>query len=76
VRAFEKVRDRVDQLEAQAEIAAELNASSLDQRFASLETQADIETTLTQLKTQLGVNRAIAPDDDPDLAKIREQLSQ
>jgi phage shock protein A len=76
VRAFEKVRDRVDQLEAQAEIAAELNANSLDQRFASLETQADIESTLTQLKTQLGVNRAIAPDDDPDLAKIRAQLRQ
>ncbi|NJM47277.1 MAG: PspA/IM30 family protein [Alkalinema sp. RU_4_3] len=57
IRAFEQVRDRVDHLEAQAEVAAELNASSLDQRFASLETQADIESTLTQLKTQLGSNR-------------------
>jgi phage shock protein A len=76
VRAFERVRDRVDQLEAQADIAAELNASSLDQRFASLETQADIESTLTQLKTQLGTTNAIAAENDPDLAKIRAQLRQ
>ncbi len=76
MQAFEKMRSKVETLEAQAEVAAELNALSLDQRFASLEAQAEIETTLSELKTQIRPNTQIASAEDPDLAKIRAQLRQ
>lgn len=51
--AFERMEDRVQELEAQSEAIAELNADSLDQRFAELEGGSSIDMELANLKAKI-----------------------
>lgn len=49
--AFERMEDRVLQLEAQSEVMQELNTDDLDKKFAALEGSDDIEAELAAMKT-------------------------
>ncbi|MCS6813676.1 MAG: PspA/IM30 family protein [Cyanobacteria bacterium] len=51
--AFERMEEKVLQLEAQASAVADLSADSLDQRFAALESGGSVEEELAALKAQL-----------------------
>ncbi|NEQ99452.1 MAG: PspA/IM30 family protein [Cyanothece sp. SIO2G6] len=51
--AFERMEDRVQELEAQSEAIAELSGASLDQRFADLDSEGDIDQELAALKAKM-----------------------
>jgi len=51
--AFERMEEKVLQLEAQSEAIAELGTDDLQKKFASLEASNDIDTELAAMKTQL-----------------------
>ncbi len=51
--AFEKMEARVLDLEAQAEVSAELGTDSVEQEFAQLEDQGNVEAQLAQLKSKM-----------------------
>jgi phage shock protein A len=76
-RAFERLEEKVNNLEAQVEVNAELEANRLESRFASLTQQQSVEAELTAIKTQLG-NPALptATGSDPELEKIRSELKR
>jgi phage shock protein A len=52
-RAFEQLEERVQQLEAQAEVSTELSQNSLDQQFTQLAQSTELELALSHLKAQL-----------------------
>ena len=51
--AFEKMESRVLDLEAQAEVSAELGTDAIDRQFAQLEGQSNVEAQLAQMKAQM-----------------------
>jgi len=51
--AFERMEEKVLQLEAQSEAIAELGTDDLQKKFASLEASNDIDAELAAMKTQL-----------------------
>jgi phage shock protein A len=51
--AFERMEEKVLQLEAQSEVIAELGTDDLQKKFASLEASNDIDAELVAMKTQL-----------------------
>lgn len=51
--AFERMEERVMQLEAQSELVEELKTDELQKQFASLEAASDIDAELAQMKSQL-----------------------
>ncbi|NEO71244.1 PspA/IM30 family protein [Moorena sp. SIO3H5] len=51
--AFEKMEDKVMQLEARSEAMAELGTNQLDQKFAALEANDDVEAELAAMKANL-----------------------
>jgi phage shock protein A len=51
--AFERMEQRVLQLESQAEATAELNAGSLEQQFRNLESGGSVDAELEALKAKL-----------------------
>ena len=51
--AFEKMEARVLDLEAQAEVTAAMGTDSIDQQFAQLENQNNVDAQLAQLKSQM-----------------------
>lgn len=51
--AFERMEQKVLQMEAQAEAVAELSTDALEQRLAALGEADDVEAELTAMKTQL-----------------------
>lgn len=51
--AFERMEDKVLQLEAQTEAMSLSGTKDLEQRFASLESSSDIDTELANMKAQL-----------------------
>jgi phage shock protein A len=53
LRAFEQLEERVQQLEAQAEVSTELSQNSLDQQFTQLTQNTELELALSNLKAQL-----------------------
>ncbi|MEM9138143.1 MAG: PspA/IM30 family protein [Cyanobacteria bacterium P01_F01_bin.42] len=75
VNAFERMEERVNQLEAQStalgELNAELNADSLEQRFLSLEGGGAVEAELAAMKQQLegGTSSSRPPQSLDDQAK-------
>jgi phage shock protein A len=77
MRAFERLEEKVHNLEAQVEVNAELEANRLESRFATLTQQQSVEAELTAIKTQLG-NPALptAAGSDPELEKIRSELKR
>jgi phage shock protein A len=50
--AFERMEDRVMQLEAEVQTIAELSQDALEQKFASLDSAQEVEAELTRMKTQ------------------------
>lgn len=76
IRAFERLEAHVQQLEAEVEVNAELQANSLASRFENLNQQQLVEAELTAIKTQLGNAPSSNQANDPDLARIRSELKQ
>lgn len=61
--AFERMEEKVLQMEARADAVAELSSNELEQKFAALEAGGDIDTELAAMKAQLvaGNNPAQLP---------------
>lgn len=51
--AFDRMAERVQELEANSEAIAELNRDSLDQRFADLEGEGNVDEELAALKAKM-----------------------
>lgn len=56
--AFDRMGERVADMEAQAEAIAELSSSSLDDQFAALENGSDIDIELAAMKAKLASSEA------------------
>ncbi len=54
--AFDRMEDRVHQLEAEAEATAELSGDDLEKQFTALESGPDVDQELAALKKQLAPN--------------------
>ncbi|NES92516.1 PspA/IM30 family protein, partial [Okeania sp. SIO2B9] len=70
--AFEKMEEKVMQLEAKSEAIAELGTDSLEKQFASLEEGNDIETELEAMKAEMlpgGSNSQLPIQDSSNLRK-------
>lgn len=57
--AFDRMAEKVQELEAQSEAIAELNRDNLDQRFAELENEGTVDAELAKLKAS--INRPTLP---------------
>ena len=51
--AFDRMAEKVEELEAQSEAIAELNSDNLDQRFAELEGEGNVDAELAKLKASM-----------------------
>ena len=88
--AFERMEDKVMQLEAESETAAELGGTGIEQQFAALEAGSGVDDELAAMKAQLSggsVNQealpaadaSTAPKDDvidAELDELRSQLDK
>lgn len=88
--AFERMEDKVMQIEAESETAAELGGTGIEQQFAQLEASSGVDDELAAMKAQLSggsVNQealpsadaASAPKDaiiDAELDELRSQLDK
>ena len=82
--AFERMEEKVNQLEARAEAMAELGTDELEKQFAALEGGSNVDNQLALLKAQLhGTDRSPLPANretasnpavDPELEQLRSQL--
>ncbi len=82
--AFERMEDRVLQMEARSEAVAELAGDNLEKQFAVLESGSDVDDELAAMKAQLApapqqraLEPAEAPKDkvvDAELEQLRAQL--
>ncbi|MBW4655197.1 MAG: PspA/IM30 family protein [Kaiparowitsia implicata GSE-PSE-MK54-09C] len=84
--AFERMEDKVQELEARSSAIAELNQDSLEERFSSLES-GDVDEELAAMKEQLlsgAPAEALPPaqaepvdaGEDSDLAQLRAELEE
>ena len=67
--AFERMEEKVMQLEAQSEAIGELGSDDLQQQFAALEAGDDVDAELAAMKSQLqpgNTNAAQLPESKPD----------
>jgi phage shock protein A len=84
VAAFERMEQKVLELEAKSEAIAELNSDTLEQKFAQLASNDDLDAELAAMKAQLVSGStpsslpasAVSPPADEDLAKLRSQLEE
>ncbi|MCT7956157.1 PspA/IM30 family protein [Laspinema palackyanum] len=85
--AFERMEEKVMQLEARSEAVASLGGDDLEKKFASLESGGDVDEELTALKAQIsGSNPArlelqpvCAPRDpeiEGELQKLRDRMDE
>ncbi len=83
LQAFERMEDKVLQMEAQAEAVAELGMDDLEKRIAALGEADEVEAELAEMKTQmLGGSQASAQlpaseaisGTDKELEQLRSQL--
>ena len=88
--AFERMEEKVMQLEAESETAAELGGTGIEQQFAALEAGSGVDDELAAMKAQLSggsVNQEALPaadtssspkDDviDAELDELRSQLDK
>lgn len=51
--AFDRMAEKVEELEAQSEAIAELNRDNLDQRFTELEDEGNVDAELAKLKASM-----------------------
>ncbi|MGG6293117.1 PspA/IM30 family protein [Leptolyngbya sp. AN02str] len=82
VAAFERMEDKVQELEARSAAIAELNQDTLEQKFASLES-GDVDAELAAMKQQLMTGGApsetslpASTESDPSLDELRTQLEE
>jgi phage shock protein A len=83
IAAFERMEEKVLQLEAKSEAIAELTNNTLEQQFATLES-GDVEAELAALKAQLSSSAptslpaaSTSPQAvDDDIEKLRSQLEE
>lgn len=83
--AFERMEQKVLDLEARSEAIAELNADKLEERFAQIESGSDIDSELAAMKAELvgrpaselaaGQSTKSLPESD-DLSRLRSQLEE
>ena len=88
--AFERMEDKVMQIEAESETAAELGGAGIEQQFAALEAGSGVDDELAAMKAQLSgtsaetpkleaADASSAPKDaiiDAELDELRSQLDQ
>jgi phage shock protein A len=86
--AFERMEDKVLQLEAQSEAIGELGSNELEKKFAALEGGNDIDTELAALKANMATGTEPAklpssqtssvknPEIEAELEKLRSQTDQ
>ncbi|MEP0912817.1 PspA/IM30 family protein [Leptolyngbya sp. GB1-A1] len=84
--AFERMEERVQQIEAQAEAVAELNeGDDIDRRFRALENGGDVDSELAAMKSQLLrggstapqlQSKSVDPEVEADLKQLRSQLEE
>ena len=87
--AFERMEDKVMQLEAESETAAELGGTGIEQQFAALEAGSGVDDELAAMKAQLSGTSAetpkleaadsSSPKDsviDAELEELRSQLDK
>ena len=82
--AFERMEDKVLEMEAKSQAAAEIGGSNLESQFAQLEAGSDIDDELASMKAQISggsINQGALPsatqDQDsssPNLSKVDEEL--
>lgn len=83
MQAFDRMEEKVLQLEAQSEAITELSVDDLEQRFEKLGQADDIDAELEAMKSQAlsGTSStaqlpASQPAADPELEKLRQQLRE
>lgn len=83
MQAFDRMEEKVLQLEAQSEAITELSMDDLEQRFEKLGQADDIDAELEAMKSQAlsGTSStaqlpASQPAADPELEKLRQQLRE
>ncbi len=84
--AFERMEEKVLQMEAQAEAVAELGVDDLERRFEQLGKADDIEAELAAMKSHQGLPEGAqaaqlpasqtTSETDPELEEIRRQLKE
>ena len=90
--AFERMEDKVLQMEARSQAAAELAGADLESQFAALESGSDVDTELEMMKAQLtgtasttqgqlpAAETGSAPEEDQavdaELEELKTQLDQ
>ena len=85
--AFERMEEKVLQLEARAEATAELNeGDEIAKRFEALESGGDVDSELAAMKARLlqgsgstslpAANKTTDPEIEADLKKLRSQLEE
>jgi phage shock protein A len=79
MQAFERMEEKVLQMEAQAEAVAELGTDDLEKRIASLGEADEVEAELAALKSQLGgspqSDSLPSLAEDPELKRLRSQIN-
>lgn len=86
--AFERMEDKVHQMEARSQAMAELAGDTLESQFAALEAGSDVDVELAEMKAKLlgptPVQGALPSDStasqaaaiDPELEDLRKKLEQ
>jgi len=75
--AFERMEERVFELEAQSEAAQSLSGDSLDEKFAALEGGGDVDAEMSEMKAQLGGSKtqgALPPGQEQEVDRELEAL--
>jgi phage shock protein A len=84
--AFERMEEKVMQLEAQSEVLAEMGSNDLEKRFASLEKGDEVDTELAAMKANLMTGKESAklpssqtssvknPEIEADLKQLRSEI--
>ncbi|NJL22985.1 MAG: PspA/IM30 family protein [Leptolyngbyaceae cyanobacterium SM1_3_5] len=76
IAAFERMEEKVLQLEAQSEAIAELSNNTVEQRFAALES-SDVDEELAAMKAQLSSPAPALPQaEDEEMRRLRSQLEE
>ena len=78
VAAFERMEEKVEEMEAYAEVTGELaGTTSMDQQFKALEGSMAVDDDLAALKKQISGGsdkKALPSAEDEEIRKMREQL--
>lgn len=86
IAAFERMEEKVLQLEAQSEAVAELGTDDLEQRIASLGEADEVEAELANMKNQIAGGSqaaqlppsqpALGSETDSELERLRQQMRE